>query len=132
MGAPLTLVLRRAQDCERAVDWIHNAAEGSIITITEPRRSVPQNALLHAMLSDIAEQKTWHGFKLSVEDWKDVFTAALNRDLRMVPNMAGDAMVLLGEHTSQMSVKTLTDLIELVSAWGAQNGVAFKTNREAA
>lgn len=41
-----------------------------IITIREETRSLSQNALLWALLTDISDQVNWYGKKLSPEDWK--------------------------------------------------------------
>lgn len=48
-----------------------------IITIQEKTRSLSQNSLLWALLTDISDQVNWYGKKLSSEDWKAVFTAGL-------------------------------------------------------
>ena len=87
--------------------------------IKKNRRSVGQNSLL----SDISHQVEWHGEKMSKKDWKWVFTAAIRRQ-RMVPGVDG-GMVFLGEPTSGMSKQEMSDLIELVYAFGAEHGVEW-------
>lgn len=91
--------------------------------IKQNRRSVNQNSLMWGLLSDIARQVEWHGQKLSKNDWKWVFTAAL-RQQRMVPGLDG-GVVYLGEPTSAMSKKELSDLIELIYAFGSDHGVEW-------
>ena len=91
--------------------------------IKKNRRSVGQNSLMWALLSDISHQVEWHGEKMSKKDWKWVFTAAIRRQ-RMVPGVDG-GMVFLGEPTSGMSKKEMSDLIELVCAFGAEHGVEW-------
>jgi hypothetical protein len=76
-----------------------------------------------ALLSDISHQVEWHGEKMSKKDWKWVFTAAIRRQ-RMVPGVDG-GMVFLGEPTSGMSKQEMSDLIELVYAFGAEHGVEW-------
>ena len=86
-------------------------------------RSSEQNRLLWAALTDVSEQVDWYGSKLAPEEWKDVFTAALKRQ-RVVPGLDG-GVVVIGARTSQMSVKEMTDLIELIHAFGAERDVEF-------
>lgn len=99
--------------------------EVSYIIEAKPRtRSLEQNALLWKLLTTISEQVVWHGHKLSQNDWKHVMTAALSQQ-RVVPNIDGTGFVVLGKSTSKMSVKEMTDLIELIYAFGAHKGVRF-------
>ena len=91
--------------------------------IKKNRRRVGQNSLMWALLSDISHQVEWHGEKMSKKDWKWVFTAAIRRQ-RMVPGVDG-GMVFLGEPTSGMSKQEMSDLIELVYAFGAEHGVEW-------
>lgn len=99
--------------------------EVSYVIEAKPRtRSLEQNALLWKLLAIVSEQVVWHGQKLSAEDFKHIFTAALSQQ-RVVPNIDGTGFVVLGKSTSKMSVKEMTDLIELIYAFGAQRGVRF-------
>jgi len=91
------------------------------------RRSIEQNARLWAMLTDVARQVEWHGQRLSKEDWKEMFTAALKRQ-RVVPGLEG-GFVVLGASTSQMTVGELSELMELIAAFGVEHGVEFKDER---
>ena len=76
------------------------------------------------MLADVSKQVEWYGKKLSPDDWKHVFTAGL-RKLDVVPNLDGTGFVALGMHTSRMSVREMSDLIELISAFGSERRVAW-------
>ena len=88
-------------------------------------RTIEQNAKLWAMLTDISRQVNWHGQKLSQEDWKHIFSAALNQQ-RVVPNLDNNGFVVLGQSTSKMTVAQMTEMIDLMHAFGAENGVEFK------
>ena len=91
--------------------------------IKNNRRSLGQNSLMWALLSDISKQVEWYDQKLSKNDWKWIFTAALRKQ-RMVPGIDG-GMVFLGEPTSGMSKEELSDLIELIYHFGAERGVEW-------
>jgi hypothetical protein len=100
------------------------AGKSVALTISERTRSLEQNARMWAMLHDIAAQVVWHGLKLSPEDWKDMLTASLKRS-RNVPNLENNGFVVLGLHTSNMTISDMSDLMELMSAFGAERGVRF-------
>lgn len=106
-----------AQECLSAPD-------GWVVTVSEPTRSLEQNAALWAMLSDIAGQIEWHGIKLTAEEWKDLLSAGLVKS-RVVPNIEGTGFVILGQRTSKMTKGEFSDLLELISAFGAERGVVW-------
>ena len=94
------------------------------LSVAEEQRSSEQNRLMWAALTDVSRQVDWYGSKLSPEDWKHVFTAALYKQ-RSVPGIDG-GFVVLGQSTSKMTVPQMTDLIDLIHAFGAQHGVEFR------
>lgn len=92
--------------------------------MSEPKtRSIEQNKRLWAMLRDVSKQVVWHGQKLADSEWKDVFTAALKRQ-KVVPGIDG-GFVVLGTSTSRMTVAEMGELMELMEAFGAEQGVRF-------
>ncbi|RMF04817.1 MAG: NinB family protein [Alphaproteobacteria bacterium] len=119
------IILRSERDRQRAIDWAKRAPLGTRIEFKAARRSLPQNALMWTMLTDIATQKRYHGVKLSPNDWKLLFLDALKREVRTVPNLDGNGLVPLGRSSSDLSKEEMSDLLELIAAWGAQNGVVF-------
>ena len=93
------------------------------LSVGEEKRSLPQNARLWAMLGEVSRQVDWHGQKLADAEWKDVFSASLKRQ-KVVPGLDG-GFVVLGSSTSKMSKAELSDLMELIAAFGAEHGVRF-------
>ena len=94
------------------------------LTVKPETRSIAQNRRLWSMLTDVAQQVNWHGLSLSPEDWKIMLTASLKKQ-RAVPGIDG-GFVVLGQSTSKMTVAEMTELQELIEAFGAQQGVKFK------
>lgn len=110
----------------QAISWIQRAPINSRVELKAAKRSLPQNDRLWAMWTDISRQKTHHGAKLSPEDWKFLFLAALKRELRLVPNLDGDGFVALsGRSSSDLTKEEASDLIEVMLAWGAREGVIW-------
>ena len=87
-------------------------------------RSSEQNARMWAMLHEVSTQVDWHGQKLSDGEWKDVFTAALKRQ-KVVPGLDG-GFVVLGSSTRRMTISEMSELMELIAAFGAEHNVRFK------
>ena len=94
----------------------------------ESQRSKEQNALMWALLTDLAEQKQWpvdgRLVHMTPEEWKDVMTAGLTKHQKVAAGIDG-GFVLLGRRTSRMTVKQMGELIELIYAFGAEHGVRF-------
>lgn len=97
-----------------------------VVTISEPTRSLEQNAKLHAMLSDISRQAVFMGKKRSVEFWKGLFVSgwqiATGQNPEIVPGLEGE-FINIRESTARMSVKKLASVIEYVDAYCAMHSI---------
>lgn len=135
MSGRATLILYGDTQRATATEWIRRLPPGTRVEFKKPRRSLDQNSLLWAILTEVSMQAKLHGLKLSPEDWKDVFTASLKK-ARIVTNLDGDGFVQLGLRTSDMTKEEMSNLIDLIYAYGTQNGVTFSEpkggNHEAA
>lgn len=119
------VILNRASDRERVQAWAAKAPWGTRVTFQEAKRTTDQNARMWAMLTEVARQVEWDGLKLSADDWKLIFMAALKQELRMVRNLDGTGFVQLGRSSSDLSVAEMGDLMDLIAAFGAREGVTF-------
>lgn len=120
------LVLASDAIRQKARGWILSAPRLTRVEFRAPRRTLPQNARMWAMLTDIASQLPWHGLKLSAEDWKLILLDALGREVRLAPNIEGTGLVNLGRSTSELTVQEMSDLMELIAAFGVRHGVVFQ------
>lgn len=84
-------------------------------------RTTEQNSMLWPLLTIAAEKVEWHGQRLTPEDWKAMFTAALRKE-RVVPGING-GFVVLGQQTSRMDKQEFSELLELVLAFLAERGI---------
>lgn len=117
-------VLRHSEARRRAVEAVQRAPDGMVVRISPATRSLEQNAALWAMLGDVAAQVVWHGRKLDADSWKNIFSSSLKRQ-DVVPNLDGTGFVVLGQSTSKMTKAEMSDLLELISAFGAERGVVW-------
>jgi len=128
MGRAL-LVLHTDDLRRKAIDWIERAPQDTRVTFQGPKRTLPQNDRMWAMLSDVAQQVEWHGEKRATEDWKLLFLDCLERELghepNIVPSLDGEGYVRLDGSSSKLSIEEMTMLIELIFKFGANHGVVF-------
>lgn len=106
-----------------AKSWLM-AGHRLTLEIRPEKRSDAQNRRLWSMLTDVSQQVDWHGHRLTPDEWKDVFTAALKKQ-KAVPGIDG-GFVVCGQRTSKMTKAEMSELQTLMEAFGAQHGVRFK------
>lgn len=126
------LILDGPQNRAKAANWVMKAPPLTRVEFKAAKRSLPQNAKLWAMLTEVAEQAEWAGKKRTADQWKDLFTGAFRADadgLEIVPGLNGGFM-LLGLRTSDLSVAEMADLITFIEVWGLEHGVVFSTGDE--
>lgn len=108
-----------------AVEAVQQAPEGYCVTISEPTRSLDQNAAQWPYLAGFAQQKQlcingsmqW----VTDDDWKDVLTACWNGEMRMA---AFDGkVIMLPQRTSTMGKRVFSEWLEFLIAMAAQSGV---------
>ena len=127
-----------AHDLARAnaIKAVQTAPAGHMVQISEPSRSLEQNAAQWPYLEAFAKQKQlcingameW----ASSDDWKDVLTGCWNGEMRMA---AFDGkVIMLPQRTSKMGKKAFGTWMEFLVAMAAQSGVepVYKSERRAA
>ena len=103
-----------------------NVVQGRPVTITaKPEaRSNDQNALLHALLTDIAGRREWAGKKRDMEAWKRLYVAAWRRahghGVEVLPALDGHGVDIVFARTSKMTKAEVSDLIDYIQAWDAE------------
>jgi hypothetical protein len=119
------ILLNSEEARRRASVWCRKLPEGSRVTFHPPKRTLAQNDRLWAMLTDFATQLDWHGLKLTPNDWKLLFLDKLRHEMRLVPNLDGTGFINLGRSSSDLSKEEMSNMIELMFAFGTNHGVVF-------
>lgn len=122
-----TFPLRNETDRARAISILQqiDLQGGFTWSLKEETRSLAQNRRMWAMLRDISRQVEWYGQKLSDDDWKNVFSASVQKQ-RAVPGLDG-GFVVLGVSTSKQSKKWFNDMFLVMEGFAAEKGVRFTT-----
>lgn len=97
---------------------------GWVLELRPARRTDEQNDALHGLIAQIIAQRPVHnGIKMDMALWKATFMQALGEEVRFVPTLDGKGLFPLGLRTSALSKERFSDLIELILAWCAQEGI---------
>lgn len=119
-------VLSHQEARRRAAECIASAPDGFVVTVREPSRSVSQNAALWRILDAFSRQLKWpvNGVmcELEPDEWKDLATAAFERENRIAEGLNG-GHVILGQRTSQFSKKRFSEFLEFLHSVAAERGV---------
>lgn len=107
----------------KAIHWITKLPEGTRVVFSEPRRTLDQNAKLWALLGDVSRQHEHHGRRYEPEDWKILFMLALGKEMRFAPSLDRNGFVPLGTRSSKLSKAEMSELIEYILAFCAENEI---------
>lgn len=98
-----------------------------VLELRPETRSLAENAMLHALLGEIAKTVPWAGQKRDIETWKRLMTAAWLRargqSVEVLPAIDGHGIDVVYTPTSTLTKAEAADLIEFVLCWSAENGV---------
>lgn len=130
MSDRLTATLWNPQQGHGAIQqaWAHAKAmlmAGHRLTleIKPEKRNLPQNARLHARLTEIASRHEWAGQRRDVEVWKRLLTAAWLRargeSVEILPAVDGHGVDVVFRRTSDLTKAECCELMEFIDAWEA-------------
>ncbi len=123
----LVVILNTARDRALAKQAIDRAPAGYACDIKESRRSDEQNRALWGLLNQIVRQRPKHnGVKMDAELYKAVFMQALGVEMRMLPTLDGDGFFPIGHRSSHLTVSQFSNLLELMLAWCAREGLYIR------
>ncbi|WP_343502106.1 MULTISPECIES: recombination protein NinB [Roseobacteraceae] len=106
------------------------APDNSVVSITKPTRSVPQNKKLWAMLNDVAEAEP-EGRQWTRETWKAAFMHSLGHQCQFADGLDGTGPFPVGFRSSHLTVAQMRDLIEVIYEYGSRHGVEWRETRRA-
>ena len=110
----------------RIVSAVMEAPIGHFVRISQPPRTLSQNAAQWPILQAFADQLTWpvNGVqtKLDPDDWKDILTAAFKSERRVAEGLNG-GHVFLGMRTSGMTRREFSEWLDFLNQVAAERGV---------
>jgi len=120
-------ILAHEQARQNALQGVKTAPQGYVVEIRPKTRSLQQNALLHALIQEIAKSVIWAGSKQDIDVWKRLLTAAWLRargdQIQMLPAIDGHGVDIVFRRTSDLSIAELNELIEYIQSWMVEQGL---------
>ena len=128
--------LRDPRIRQNLIDYINsqplNADFPLVVTLSDPDRTLPQNALFHALCGDVAQQLEWAGKRRKPTEWKVLFVSghavATGKPGEVVPGLEGE-FCAIRESTAKMGIRRMNSLIEYSQAFAVGNGVQLREVR---
>jgi hypothetical protein len=81
------------------------------------------------MLTDCAVQGRIDGRRYNTEQWKLMFLHAYAEErgieIRYLPALNRAGMVPCGRSSSDLSVQEMSEVMEFIASWGAENKITF-------
>ena len=121
MTEGLTFTLTHATARERALRCVSGAPDGYVVTVLPPKRTREQNALMWTLLTEVSRAKPM-GRVHTPDVWKALFMAACGHEVQFLEGLDGNPFPA-GFRSSQMTKAQMSELIEFIYAWCAQEGV---------
>lgn len=125
-----TVCLSGPQQRVLAHRLVDAAPQGFVVTIKEQTRTGEQNALMWCLLSDVSRSMPG-GRKATPEVWKNLMMHACGHATQFEMGLDGQPFPV-GLRSSRLSKSQMGDLITFIQAWGAENGVSWSDERDAA
>lgn len=108
-----------------AMTALQTAPDGYMVRIGEPTRSLEQNALIHALMTEVGDKLEWkwNGQDVDMDDLKSIFVAAYRKasgkQSRFVLGIDGQP-VPLSWRTREFTKKECGEFVDMVQAWMAE------------
>lgn len=119
------VTLWNESDRQKVARWAAGVPRGTRVVFHEPKRSVPQNDRMWAMLTDVAAQADHNGRRYTPDQWKVLFMHACGREVQFLPSLDGSTFIPWGQSSSDLSKEEMGELMEFIAAWGAEHNVEF-------
>lgn len=121
-----TLTLSRSNRT-LAKTGVDKAPDGWVMELRAPTRSDDQNRALWSALTQIHRARPTHnGVKMTPDLWKTVFLHAYGMESVFLPALDGNGLFAAGFKSSTLTKGEFADLLTLILAWAAKEGIAVE------
>ena len=107
-----------------ALRTVSEAPDGYVVTIAEPKRTLDQNALLWALLTELSVQKV-AGREATPAAWKLLVMHACGHACQFEIGLNGRPFPV-GFKSSKLTKRQMADLIDWIYAYASEQGVALE------
>lgn len=125
-----TIVLGSNRERSIAHELVERAPHNAVLTIKAATRTLDQNSLLWALLSEVSRAKP-DGRMHTPEVWKNLFMHACGHAVQFELGLNGQPFPT-GFRSSRLTKQQMGDLIDFIHSWCAEKGVLLSDERIAA
>jgi hypothetical protein len=119
-------MILQSNNRQQAVEMVMSAEDGMVLEIRKPKRSLEQNRLYWAILSDISEQVV-PGKAYEPSVWHEYLRGLfLNERMMELPD---GSVKLLEPSTSELRLDEFSEYVEKVIHWASQHEVKLSDQR---
>ncbi len=123
-----TVILRGQPQRNLAKQFIDKAPENSVVKISPLTRSSEQNNKMWGLIEDVMNAMP-EGRQHTKEVWKAIFMNALGHETAFAVGINNEIFPI-GFKSSQLSVRQMSDLIEMIYSYGAKHNVKWSEKYE--
>lgn len=123
-----TVILSTAHQRQKAHALLDRAPPHYVMRLEEPKRTLDQNAKMHAMLTDISLAKP-EGRRMTPDDWKCLFMHAAGWESQFLEGFDGRPFPT-GFRSSKLSKAQMATLITFIQEYGDRHGVVWSEPEE--
>jgi len=123
-----TVILRGQPQRDLAKQLIDKAPENSVVKISPLTRSNEQNNKMWGLIEDVMNAMP-EGRQHTKEVWKAIFMNALGHETAFAMGINNEIFPI-GFKSSQLSVRQMSDLIEMIYSYGAKHNVKWSEKYE--
>lgn len=123
------ITLWNTSDRKRAHQYIEQAPDMTRVEFSEKKTSGTQNDRMWLILEKVSNLE-WHGQRYNEAEWKDYFMHAY-RGEKWMPFEEG-GMIPIGRSTSKLSKAEFSELMTLMEAFCARQGISLPWDQERA
>lgn len=123
-----TVILRGQPQRDLAKQLIDRAPVDAVVKIGPLTRSVEQNNKMWGLIEDVMNAMP-EGRQHTKEVWKAIFMNALGHETAFAMGINNEIFPI-GFKSSQLSVRQMSDLIEMIYSYGAKHNVKWSEKYE--
>ena len=118
-----TVIIRGQGQRDLAKRLIDAVPIDGVVRVSDPKRTLDQNARMWAMISDVSRAKP-NGRMATPETWKALFMHACGHAVQFELGLDGQPFPV-GFQSSKMTVSQMRDMIEFIYEYGSRHNVLW-------
>jgi hypothetical protein len=115
---------------ERFKRIVDKAPSGYVAEVREPKRTLEQNDLMWSLLTQVSIACPG-GHRYTPDEWKSRFMHACGWECQFLPGISDGHPFPVGFRSSKLSKKQMSNLIDFILAWGAEQGLNLDLEKAA-